>query len=377
MIIKKFQAKTEMEAILQAKEELGNSAVIMNIKTMKHRGILRLFKPAFVEVTAALEEINETKPLQPRQENVPPNVIEEKLNNLQNFLENQLVKEKESKETKAAKTEVKEVKEKTQMLHSLRLIYNAMLDNEIDEAYANIFVDETEFNTKKPMGLDYVLANIYQKMVLKLGQAKTIELSEEKPKIVFFIGPTGVGKTTTIAKIASKFCIEDKKKVALLTADTYRIAAAEQLKTYANILDIPFKVIYTPDEIEKATEEFKEYDLILIDTAGHSYQNEEQKNEIKKILDSVKDQSRKEVYLVVSAGTKYKDLAATADAYGSMTDYKLIFTKLDETSRWGNILNIRLYSQAELSYITYGQNVPDDIEQFNAQKVVKKLLGGG
>ena len=213
-------------------------------------------------------------------------------------------------------------------------------------------------------------------MILKFGKSSGIEPASSGIKLVFFIGPTGVGKTTTIAKIASKFRVDEKKKVALLTADTYRIAAAEQLRTYANILEVPFRVIYTVEEISKAMEDFRDYDYIMIDTAGHSHQNNTQKDNMCNIIHSVDEKVEKEVHLVLSATTKYRDLISIADSYKELVDYKLIFTKLDETTTLGNLLNLRLYTGASLSYVTYGQNVPDDIEDFNPQKTVKRLLGG-
>ena len=142
----------------------------------------------------------------------------------------------------------------------IKLLYNTMIENEVSDKYANELIDEIERNGKPDMQMDFVLSNVYQKMILKFGKAKLIQASEKKPKLIYFIGPTGVGKTTTIAKIASKFCVEEKKKIALLTADTYRIAAAEQLRTYANILEVPFRVIYTPEEIVQSVEEFKNLD---------------------------------------------------------------------------------------------------------------------
>ena len=113
-------------------------------------------------------------------------------------------------------------------------------------------IEEAEKTNKPNMPFDYMLTNIYQKMILKFGTPSVITEASRGPKVVYFVGPTGVGKTTTIAKIASKLCVEDKKRVALLTADTYRIAAAEQLHTYANILEIPFRIIYAIEEVEKA-----------------------------------------------------------------------------------------------------------------------------
>ena len=185
-----------------------------------------------------------------------------------------------------------------------------------------------------------------------------------------------MGKTTTIAKIASKYKVEHDRKVAFFTADTYRIAATEQLRVYANILDAPMSIIYSPEEMNEAIAGAADSDLIFVDTAGFSHRNEEQRNDIKKLIDSVSTEYEKEVYLVLSATTKYKDLLEITKSYHKISDYKLIFTKLDETSTYGNILNVKLYSGADLSYVTNGQNVPDDIEIFDTQKIVKQLLGG-
>lgn len=415
MIIKKFVAKTEKEAIENAKKELGEGVVVMNVKTVKSKGFLAFLKPHMVEVTVALEEESEkytaavsainnviassqnkaAEPVNPvpapvqvaAQAPVPvqaaapesaarkeSSAIEEKLDSLQSLLEQQLQKPEEEKEEKAAKTE--EQKEETETDKFMRLLHDTMLDNEVDEKYAQEIISEIEQINKPNIPFDYALANTYQKMILKFGKPSAIEPAANGIKMVFFIGPTGVGKTTTIAKLASKFRVDEKKKVALLTADTYRIAAAEQLRTYANILEVPFRVIYTVEEINKAIEDFRDYDYILIDTAGHSHQNTTQKDNMSNFIHSMDEKVEKEVHLVLSATTKYRDLISIADSYKEMADYKLIFTKLDETTTLGNLLNLRLYTGASLSYVTHGQNVPDDIEDFNPQKTVKRLLGG-
>ena len=258
----------------------------------------------------------------------------------------------------------------------MKLLYNTMLDNEVSEKYANQIIDEIEKSAKPNIPFDYALTNIYQKMILKFGKQEGLTPPEKGPKMVFFIGPTGVGKTTTIAKIASRYIVDEKKKVALITADTYRIAAAEQLRTYAGILEVPFRIVYSREEIGEAYRDFIGYDYVFVDTSGHSYQNEEQKETMKGIVHSVDGTAEKEVFLVLSATTKYRDLLKIVDAYTEVTDYKLIFTKLDETSAYGNLLNVKLYTGAALSYVTCGQNVPDDLEDFNPQKTVKQLLGG-
>ena len=400
MIIKKFTAKTEGEAVAAAKGELGDGVVVMNVKKVKSKGLFAFLKPQLTEVTVGLEEESEkytsalssinnvlmanqgkeqagmkTVPVEnpvremhvERRDN---SAIEEKLDSLQSLLEQQLQKpeEEEIKE--------EEPQEESETDKFMKLLHSTMLDNEVDEKYADQILEEIGQLNKPNLPFDYALANIYQKMILKFGKPSGITPAKDGVKAIFFIGPTGVGKTTTIAKLASKFQLDEKKKVALLTADTYRIAAAEQLRTYANILEVPFRVIYTEDELLKAMEDFKEYDYVLIDTAGHSHQNQAQKDMMCKLIGAVDEKIEKEIYLVLSATTKYKDLLSIADSYKDMADYKLIFTKLDETTTLGNLLNMRLYTGAALSYVTYGQNVPDDMEEFNPQKTVKRLLGG-
>ena len=402
MIIKKFQGKTEAEATENAKKELGNGVVVMNVKNLKKKSIFSFFKPKLVEVTVALEDDTErfavpkketahtgiapaiTRPVNiapvtepPKEEEKKVEVLEEKIDSIQNMLAAQIQKQEESQEEKQAEAKKEDVAAKDEnIVRFMKLLYNMMLENEVDEKYINQIMDEIEKVHKPGMPFDYALANTYQKMILKFGKPSGISPATNGPKVVFYVGPTGVGKTTTIAKIASKFSVEDKKKVALLTADTYRIAAAEQLRTYANILEVPFRVIYTVEEIETALRDFKDFDYIFVDTAGHSHQNTAQKDNMNSFVHCLDGLVEKEVYLVVSATTKYRDLISIADSYKEMADFKLIFTKLDETTALGNLLNLKLYTGAELSYVTCGQNVPDDIENFSPQKTVKQLLGG-
>ena len=308
---------------------------------------------------------------------VRENGLEEKLDSLQNLIEKQLSRQDgrpQTDETKNVEEEKRE--EDTERINFLKILYNKMTDNEINEKYANEMIDEIDRNCKSDVTLDFMLSEIYQRMILKLGKPYVMEEDGKSPKVIFFVGPTGVGKTTTIAKIASSYKLEHRKKVAMLTADTYRIAAAEQLRTYANILEVPFRVVYTAKEIEAAVEDFREYDYIFVDTTGHSPNDEAQCENMGALINSVDIKTSREVFLVLSASTKYRDLMRITDTYKEITDYKLIFTKLDETSALGNIYNLKLYTGAKLSYVTYGQNVPDDIEYFNPQSTVKQLLGG-
>ena len=301
MIVKKFQGETEKDAILKAQEELGNNAVVLNVKTIKQRGILKLFKKDVVEVTAALEEEELSKKAntgakefgkafeassyagnmhkQPDISSRPAGglnlladekisvssesaVIEQKLDSLHSLLQSQINAgasrknsmqvddEKERDDIAAERIAGKKAVEERENANMkfIRLIYKKLVDNEVNEKFADEIMADIENSLKRESNIDSILSAVYQKIILKLGEPKPIELGD-KPKVVFFIGPTGVGKTTTIAKIASRFKLEEYARVAFVTADTYRIAAVEQLNTYASIIDSPVDVIYSADEL--------------------------------------------------------------------------------------------------------------------------------
>ena len=435
MIVKKYQGTTEEEAVKKAQEDLGNSAVVLNVKELKQRGIFRLFKKDVVEITAALEEdefkngINkrkpsftnpavgtlaaasemgiQTAPVKTLSSNTSSGVnlvadekiavksdsgsgsamLEQKLDVLHNLLQNveknapahnsnKSGTEGESSGDNNGKSAVAE-RENTNMKF-IKLIYKKLVDNEVDEKYADMIMGDIEGSLKKESNIDSILAAAYQKIILKLGEADDINIAE-KPKVIFFVGPTGVGKTTTIAKIASRFKLEQQARVAFITSDTYRIAAVEQLNTYASIIDSPVSVIYSADELEEAVKEYKDYDLIMVDTAGRSHKSSEQMDELGDMLARTRALSEDfdvKVYLVLSITTKYKDLVNITERYKDIDDWSIIFTKLDETLSLGNILNIRMLTGASLSYTTSGQNVPNDIELINEQSIAKQLLGG-
>lgn len=420
MIIKKYIGKTEEEAISLAKADLGEGVSIMNTKEVTPHGIFKLFRKPSFEVTAAIDDIKKEEPKAAAKEETPDfsklqqvlnekqfapapdskaaqkeaererliknsqiiedepvkdgedkedsSGIEQKLNTLQDLLEKQMILSREEE-----KDEKERVVDKNQAY--LDLIKKQLIQNEVEETYVNQIIEEIEGTLGHNSTLDNILAGVYQKIVLKIGSPHLIDLKTKHTKYIFFIGPTGVGKTTTIAKIASMMKLANKSNVALVTSDTYRIAAVEQLKIYANILGIPLNVVYTAEELAKLREEQPGYDLVLVDTAGRSHNNEEQKEDLVQLLKTIPE-SEREIFLVLSATTKYQDLVRITGIYSEICKYNLIFTKLDETDTIGNIFNIHILTGAPLSYITEGQNVPNDIGKIDAQKIAKQLLGG-
>lgn len=201
--------------------------------------------------------------------------------------------------------------------------------------------------------------------------ANGITLYSDKPKIVALIGPTGVGKTTTLAKIAAKFVLEEGAKVALITADTYRISAVEQLKTYSDILGLPLEIVYNPQALQEAIEKHRDKQLILLDTAGRSQYNAYQMKELSELLNIDADIEK---HLVMSATTKTSDGLELLDNFSLCKPDRVIFTKVDETKTHGIILNILHRRKAALSYLTNGQSVPDDIEPASIEKLAELLL---
>ncbi|QUI23244.1 flagellar biosynthesis protein FlhF [Vallitalea pronyensis] len=384
MKIKQFEARTETEAMLQVKEEFGKNALIVSVKTVRPKGIVKLFKKPYVQITAALDEKaakgngkeketfkSQLEALGDYHYQSKTSEMEEKITKIE-----QLLKKNDVRHTEVSAAEPQQVETSihTQNFPLVNLIYEQLLENEVDEKVINkLMFGLNESLSKGTVQMKDLIAIIYQRIIDEIGDIEPINLEGNTPKIVVFMGPTGVGKTTTIAKLASHYSINQNMNVGLITADTYRIAAVEQLRTYGNILNIPVDVVYTNEEVQGSIDGFGDKDLIMIDTAGRSHKNNEWQADIKALLNGIPD---KEVFLVLSATTKYKDLMHIANKYQEIADYKLIFSKLDESTCMGNILNVRHRIGATMSYITFGQNVPDDFTELNPHDIAKSILGG-
>ncbi|WP_058485172.1 flagellar biosynthesis protein FlhF [Defluviitalea phaphyphila] len=386
MKIKKYQAETEFQAMKKAKKDLGEEAIILNVKKTNPKGILKWFKKPLVEITAALDEekssnfantLNNISSKKVHINNLSENIIKEQsttIKSLENKLDNleELIIKIAERENKLNIDDKNNNKENIYDNPVLQLFYDNLIKNEVTPELAKTILKELNQTYKNNQNdIDNLVRIVYNQIIEIIGEPKPIQI-DDTPKIVFFIGPTGVGKTTTIAKITAHFSLNMKKKVGLITADTYRIAAVEQLKTYAEILNVPVEVIYSSEELLETLKKMEEKDIILIDTAGRSHKNEKQFQELHDLLDKV---DKKEVFLVLSATTKYRDMLKIISKYSSISDYNIIFTKIDETTALGSILNIKYVTNKNLSYMTFGQNVPDDIEVISPEKIAKMLLG--
>ena len=391
MKIRKYDGENEREAMLKVKEELGSEALIVSVKNVRPKGIFRFFKKPYVEVTAAvddrsiLEEDSERQPVIPRKPSeaiddreltMDRNIDDDYLEQFKSFVNNlpepsgSEAIDKDGGHMAAAQLDEDSIDVENAVL--IKAVYDQLLENEVREDVINDLVQGLgQIEGQRDDEVTDIISVVYKRIVNRLSDFEAIR--EGGPKNVFFVGPTGVGKTTTIAKVASFYTLNKGKKVALITSDTYRIAAVEQLRTYANILNIPIKVVYSEDELVQGIQDFGDMDLILIDTAGRSHKNSERRQDLVRLLEQVDD---REVYLVLSVATKYKDLLQITRIYDDITKYKIIFTKLDETSSYGNILNIKEETGAKLSYVTFGQNVPDDISEVNPHIIARQVLGG-
>lgn len=202
--------------------------------------------------------------------------------------------------------------------------------------------------------------------------AGPLRLSATKTNVVAVVGPTGVGKTTTLSKLAANLKITQGSRVGFITIDTYRLGATEQLKTLASILDVPVRVVMNPGEIRSAIREMGNLDVVFVDTAGRSQNDRMRMNELKAFLDAA---TPDETHLVVTATTHPAHLMSILDHFGSMAIDRLILTKLDEAATFGPVLDIVMKAGRPLSYVTVGQDIPDDIELASGERLARLLLG--
>ncbi len=379
MRILKFKGKTEEIVLRQIEKEYGQNAVIIHTQKEEKTGFFKWFKSPRIVVTAAIKEESD----------------------LENMDQNPYFAKSNTDEMKSAVNQTSESEGSYQLLSDLKQELGALhqeigeLKREPKVIYKEKVVESSEVNPLKTfiqgklmnLGLkkevcDTLLETIdaedSETFIRKLYQSLEellIENKQEKdlPQIIFFIGSTGVGKTTTIAKLTAKFVLDQQKKVVLFTSDTYRIAAVEQLKTYADILGVEIEIIYDESELTQYIEKWKDADHILIDTAGRSHKNEEQVTELRALIENVEN---KQVYLVLNANTAVKDVRKIVETYErAEAHFDLIVTKLDETDELGNVINISYYANKPIAYVTMGQNVPADIEQFNKETYITELIG--
>jgi flagellar biosynthesis protein FlhF len=425
MLVKRYLVKEMPEAVALIREDLGKDAVILSTKKVQSRGFLGLFAKTQIEVVAAANEeskqataqsvarpaalgaYQQTKapvatatavaerPAPPvfKQEpsaavavmaptmNAAPPTPSGGTRPLQGFA---AVAEESKAENDAVLKEVQELRSLLRGIlkspasnllpEPVMRVRKQLLENDLDEELVDNLLERAikqfhEVNAVPEQEFRDILTKFIKEELDEVGEPSKLAQSTA---VAAFIGPTGVGKTTTIAKIAAEQVLMHGKKVGLITTDTYRIAAVEQLRTYANILNVPLEVCYSPEDAQRAMEKLADRDLILIDTAGRNYGNILNVNELNTYLHVVKPD---ETFLVVSLTTKASDLMSIVGNFAQVSVNKFLFTKSDETRTLGMIYNLVSHFKIPLSYMTTGQNVPDDIEVASTDQLASLLVG--
>ncbi len=359
MRIRRIQGRNNQEALMKVKMELGPDAVIIHQRKIKPKGLFGFFRRPIIEVVAARED----KPVVISKEpaaasNLTYQSLEDELKSIKSMIN------KLSNQGKPhTSIENRTVKES--------LIKTILDENDMDPLVMEIIVNDCqEYEAGQQTG---ELNEKYMREMIRRCFQKHVHINTYDPsqKVLFFVGPTGVGKTTTIAKLAARSTLNEGKKVGLISADTYRIAAVEQLRTYSDILNIPLKVIYQPEEINDAIKQLNHLDVVMVDTAGRSHRDEQQIFELKRLLDQVNE---KEIYLLLSCTTRQQDIRDILNKYSFLGEYKIIITKVDEATAFGTLVNVPVMTEKAISFMTTGQSVPDDIEVVTIDKIMNLMI---
>jgi len=437
MLVKTFQAVSMAEALRMVKAELGPDAMILSTKKENTGGILGFFSKSVYRVTAAIDPVQKQAPPpapvygtnrpRPERERTAKEELEssmfaplarelkelrEKVDALSRREEDgkKPVREEGPEETQPLGFNLKNVP-REDLEEIKKLLLNTLAKSQDGGAKTVQWPLVSESPAAEPQsGLDLlpedsplarelVLSGISTELIRRIldtlgtlpaddgGQtlktrlgatfsklikfAGTLKMRKNSPRIIALVGPTGVGKTTTTAKLAAMYALNRGNKVALITMDIFRVGAVEQLKTYSRIMGIPLEVASTPKELEKAVEKHSACDLIFIDTAGRSHKDKEKLDEMKNFLDN---KIPIEVYLCLSATTKDRELEEILNRFKIFQVSKVVFTKIDESESFGNMVNLLMKDNLQIAYFTTGQRVPEDIEVATSAKLADMIL---
>jgi len=387
MDVRTYRAATMHDALQLVRRELGPEAAVLHTREVRRpRWFGLLPGPRQIEVTASAgvnvpsrlppSRFGREAPLPaapaapgeppPRAEPRPtqpnstvPTEIEGQLSDLQRMVE-ELCRQQQGGH-------------RHDLPEELFRLFTELLDAELGEELARELIERVRAEVPEPQRSDPRLlkARVARIVEEELRVAGPIAVVPGRVRVAALVGPTGVGKTTTIAKLAANFRLREKRRVGLITVDTYRIAAVEQLRTYADIIDLPMQVVSSPREMREAVKRFHDLDLILIDTAGRSPRDEVKIRELRAFLTAA---DVDEVHLVLSSVAGQRALVHTARHFAAVGPTALVLTKLDEATGLGGVLPLVRASGLPLSYLTDGQNVPDDIETADPRRLAQLIL---
>ena len=390
MRVKSFIADDYQTAMQLAKKEMGRDAIILNSRPIKKWGILSFLTKAQVEITVAVDDdlqIEKDRSRTAKKEVTNVHIPQLNLVKSEKTLSEitfpgkttpnaELLQEIANMRQVIEQINAKVSDNEVASIHcqEAERLCQLLIKNRIDPSFASqMAIDiDRKISAEHAEDTEWIKKLFRLAMEDKLAEVSPIgKIKADGPLIVFMIGPTGVGKTTTIAKLAAQLTLTEKKDVALITLDTYRISAAEQLKTYADIIRIPVRVALTVEEMTEAIAAFQDKGIIFVDTAGRSPYNTEQMEELEEFITAARPD---ETILVLSATMHYEDMFNNYMLFSPMQVDKFIFTKLDETLKIGNAFNLLFATEKPVAYVTNGQNVPDDIKIPVLHQLIYEIL---
>ena len=408
MIIKKFKASTIKEALEKVREELGTDAIIINTRSDKQGGIFDFVGQRMVEVTAALDDKpvsnNGARVRSQRRNAAPIGPAEAKAHPPQRsvayepairrdytgkpgnvdvkYIENRVHIEQLLDDINDLKRSMKVLAdtaltgEMAGLPPNLASLLSAMQSSGVDDKITKRLIrqllnDLTGNELTDPSAVRKKATDL---LLSSMKEVSPIAFAGPKPRIVTFVGPTGSGKTTTIAKLASEFILNMDKTITVLTIDTKRVDAVGQLKTYCQILNIPLFIAYTPDDLSAFMQSIEKSDMTLVDTPGSGPMDKSQMIEMMEFLQKMVPQ---EVHLVMSVTTSYHEMNRILDNFNVLKPNRILFTKLDETDSYGPMLSCAIMAKTPMSYVTFGQNVPGNFSVADPKNLIEGKLTGG
>ena len=395
------------QALALVKRQLGADAVIVNTRTVKHGGVLGIGARSVVEITAQPAQAFSTIPTRAgasdrlRRAYAPPANLDAAPTRIKPARASNRIAPDTRPATAPSKPDTPPIYPMDQQLKTEMTQIRALVENlvkeqrhlhapQMPEQLFDMYLDLIQREVADEIAYE-LISNVQRDMTgnqmlnAHVVRQKLIEVMDrminaggpicpslnDTARVVALIGPTGVGKTTTIAKLAANFKLRQNKKVGLITLDTYRIGAVDQLRMYAQIINVPLRVVLTPAELTEAITLMQDVDIILIDTAGRSQNDELKLQELQTFLNAAKPH---EVHLVLSSTAHHTHMLSAAEKFKTLGVDHIILTKLDEAISFGVFLSVMRKVDASISYITTGQDVPDDIEVGTGRKLAQMLL---